>query len=181
VERWLREEVVRDDLLSGLRVTGFERRVTIAFIVTAEAVLIEGIFYGGPGLRGGVSRSHVKFISAETLAYRDSHLLSEEVGVVRRKSPAGWRCGCCHQSPLPRCFMGKSDEQELVKIKASLIERNPYGLKLQSFDDMAREIFSVRRAYYPIIPKTPWLLINLINRRRPNGKPGEVSIPKETG
>ena len=37
----------RDDLLSGLRVTGFERRVTIAFIVTAEEVLIEGIFYGG--------------------------------------------------------------------------------------------------------------------------------------
>ena len=37
----------RDDLLSGLRVTGFERRVTIAFIVTTEAVLIEGIFYGG--------------------------------------------------------------------------------------------------------------------------------------
>jgi toxin ParE1/3/4 len=37
----------RDDLLSGLRVTGFERRVTIAFIVTADAVLIEGIFYGG--------------------------------------------------------------------------------------------------------------------------------------
>ena len=37
----------RDDLLSGLRVTGFERRVTIAFVVTAEAVLIEGIFYGG--------------------------------------------------------------------------------------------------------------------------------------
>lgn len=37
----------RDDLLPGLRVTGFERRVTIAFIVTADAVLIEGIFYGG--------------------------------------------------------------------------------------------------------------------------------------
>jgi toxin ParE1/3/4 len=37
----------REDLLSGLRVTGFERRVTIAFIVTAEAVLIEGVFYGG--------------------------------------------------------------------------------------------------------------------------------------
>ena len=40
-------ETQRGDLLSGLRVTGFERRVTIAFIVTAEAVLIEGIFYGG--------------------------------------------------------------------------------------------------------------------------------------
>lgn len=37
----------RDDLLPGLRVTGFERRVTIAFTVTADAVLIEGIFYGG--------------------------------------------------------------------------------------------------------------------------------------
>ncbi len=37
----------RDDLLPGLRVTGFERRVTIAFVVTADAVLIEGVFYGG--------------------------------------------------------------------------------------------------------------------------------------
>jgi len=38
---------VRDDILPGLRVTGFERRMTIAFMVTAEAVLIEGVFYGG--------------------------------------------------------------------------------------------------------------------------------------
>lgn len=37
----------RDDILPGLRITGFERRVTIAFILTPEAVLIEGIFYGG--------------------------------------------------------------------------------------------------------------------------------------
>jgi len=50
---------------------------------------------------------------------------------------------------LPRYFMEKSDEQELAKIKAWLIERNPAGPKLQSFDDMAREIFSVRKAYYP--------------------------------
>jgi len=28
-------------------VTGFERRATIAFVVTHAAVLIEGIFYGG--------------------------------------------------------------------------------------------------------------------------------------
>ena len=73
----------RDDLLSGLRVTGFERRVTIAFIVTAEAVLIEGIFLWRPGLRGGVSRSHVKFICAETLAYRDSHAVRARVGEGR--------------------------------------------------------------------------------------------------
>ena len=32
-----------------------------------------------------------------------------------------------------------------------------------------------------IIPKTPWLLINLINRRRPDGKPGNVSTLKRRG
>jgi toxin ParE1/3/4 len=37
----------RDDLLPGLRVIGFVRRVTIAFVVIEAAVLIEGIFYGG--------------------------------------------------------------------------------------------------------------------------------------
>jgi toxin ParE1/3/4 len=37
----------RDDLLPGLRIVGFERRITIAFVVTTDAVLIEGIFYGG--------------------------------------------------------------------------------------------------------------------------------------
>jgi toxin ParE1/3/4 len=37
----------RDDLLGGLRTIGFERCITIAFVVTADAVLIEGIFYGG--------------------------------------------------------------------------------------------------------------------------------------
>jgi toxin ParE1/3/4 len=37
----------RDDLLPGLRTIGFERRATIAFMVTADAVLVEGVFYGG--------------------------------------------------------------------------------------------------------------------------------------
>ena len=37
----------RDDLLPGLRTIGFERRITIAFVVASDAVLIEGIFYGG--------------------------------------------------------------------------------------------------------------------------------------
>jgi toxin ParE1/3/4 len=37
----------RDDLLPGLRTVGFERRATIAFTVSADEVLIEGIFYGG--------------------------------------------------------------------------------------------------------------------------------------
>ena len=41
----------RDDLLAGLRVVGFERRVTVAFVVTAAAVLIEGI-----SMVGGISR-----------------------------------------------------------------------------------------------------------------------------
>ena len=37
----------RDDLLPGLRTIGFKRRATIAFMVTTDAVLIEGVFYGG--------------------------------------------------------------------------------------------------------------------------------------
>jgi toxin ParE1/3/4 len=37
----------RDDLLPGLRTIGFERRVTVAFVVSADTALIEGIFYGG--------------------------------------------------------------------------------------------------------------------------------------
>jgi toxin ParE1/3/4 len=37
----------RDDILPGLRITGFERRATVAFVVTVDAVLIEGIYYGG--------------------------------------------------------------------------------------------------------------------------------------
>jgi toxin ParE1/3/4 len=37
----------RDDLLPGLRTIGFERRATIAFMVTAHAVVVEGVFYGG--------------------------------------------------------------------------------------------------------------------------------------
>jgi len=37
----------RDDLRPGLRTIGFRRRVTIAFAVEADTVMIIGIFYGG--------------------------------------------------------------------------------------------------------------------------------------
>ena len=37
----------RDDLRPGLRTVGFRRRVTIAFIVESETVIIIGVFYGG--------------------------------------------------------------------------------------------------------------------------------------
>jgi toxin ParE1/3/4 len=37
----------REDLLPGLRTIGFERRATIAFMVTDHVVLVEGVFYGG--------------------------------------------------------------------------------------------------------------------------------------
>ena len=40
----------RDDLLPGLRITGFERRVTIAFHVGADTVTIDRILYGGRDL-----------------------------------------------------------------------------------------------------------------------------------
>ncbi len=37
----------RDDVRPGLRIIGFERRVTIAFAVEDERVVILRIFYGG--------------------------------------------------------------------------------------------------------------------------------------
>jgi toxin ParE1/3/4 len=46
----------RDDIFRGLRVTGFERRVTIAFSVTETDVIIEGIFYGGQDFEAALRR-----------------------------------------------------------------------------------------------------------------------------
>ncbi len=47
----------RDDIRQGLRIIGFERRVTIAFHVTDDFVIIDRILYGGRdverNLRGG--------------------------------------------------------------------------------------------------------------------------------
>jgi toxin ParE1/3/4 len=37
----------RDDLRPGLRVTGFERRITIAFHVSVDTVTIDRFLYGG--------------------------------------------------------------------------------------------------------------------------------------
>ena len=42
----------RDELRPGLRVVGFERRVTIAFHVTPELVIIDRILYGGRDVEG---------------------------------------------------------------------------------------------------------------------------------
>ena len=41
---------LRDELRPGLRVMGFERRVSIAFHVTPDRVIIDRIFYGGRDL-----------------------------------------------------------------------------------------------------------------------------------
>jgi plasmid stabilization system protein ParE len=37
----------RDDIRPGLRITGYRKRVVIAFDVTADSVNIIGVFYGG--------------------------------------------------------------------------------------------------------------------------------------
>ena len=37
----------RDDVRPGLRITGYRKRVLIAYAVDAEALSIIGIFYGG--------------------------------------------------------------------------------------------------------------------------------------
>ena len=38
---------MRDDLRPGLRITGFRRRVTVAFSVDEDRVMILRLFYGG--------------------------------------------------------------------------------------------------------------------------------------
>ncbi len=42
----------REDVRAGLRTIGFERRVTIAFQVTSERVVIDRILYGGRDVGG---------------------------------------------------------------------------------------------------------------------------------
>jgi toxin ParE1/3/4 len=37
----------RDDIRQGFRITGFKRRVTVAFTVTEDQVIILRLFYGG--------------------------------------------------------------------------------------------------------------------------------------
>ena len=41
------EQLCRDDIRQGLRVTNYKGRTVIAYDVTAELVSIIGVFYGG--------------------------------------------------------------------------------------------------------------------------------------
>ncbi|QJE74631.1 type II toxin-antitoxin system RelE/ParE family toxin [Aerophototrophica crusticola] len=41
----------RDDIVPGLRVVGFERRVSISFTLEGDLVLVQGVFYGGRQVR----------------------------------------------------------------------------------------------------------------------------------
>lgn len=40
----------RDEIRPGLRIVGFERRVTIAFVVEADEVVVLNVLYGGRDL-----------------------------------------------------------------------------------------------------------------------------------
>jgi plasmid stabilization system protein ParE len=48
----------RGDLWPGLRVVGFRRRVSIAFVIEKNMVIIHGIFYGGQNLEGAFEDEH---------------------------------------------------------------------------------------------------------------------------
>ena len=48
----------RDDIRLGLRIVGFERRVTIAFHVALSTVTIDRILYGGRDVQRALSRRH---------------------------------------------------------------------------------------------------------------------------
>ena len=48
--------VSRADLAPGLRIVGFKKRVTIAFVVSDSIVEIHGIFYGGRDVESDMTR-----------------------------------------------------------------------------------------------------------------------------
>ena len=45
---------LREDIAPGVRIAGYRRRVSIAFRVSGEQVLILGIFYGGRNIQPGL-------------------------------------------------------------------------------------------------------------------------------
>jgi toxin ParE1/3/4 len=45
----------RDDIRAGLRILGFEKRITIAFSVDAERVTIYRLYYGGQNWEGSLT------------------------------------------------------------------------------------------------------------------------------
>ena len=47
---------LHNDIREGLRSIGFERRVTIAFNVTAQEVIVLGLFYGGQNWQEALSQ-----------------------------------------------------------------------------------------------------------------------------
>lgn len=47
----------REDIRPGLRLLGFRRRVTIALIVTDDAVNILGVFYGGQDVEAAMQEA----------------------------------------------------------------------------------------------------------------------------
>lgn len=46
---------LRNDIREGLLTVGFERRITIAFNVTAQEVIVLGLFYGGQNWQEALS------------------------------------------------------------------------------------------------------------------------------
>ena len=46
---------LRSDIREGLRTVGFERRITIAFNVFAQEVIVLGLFYGGQNWQEALS------------------------------------------------------------------------------------------------------------------------------
>lgn len=48
--------VRRDDLLPGIRIVGFDRRVTIAFHISGSTVTVDRILYGGRNVQSAIEQ-----------------------------------------------------------------------------------------------------------------------------
>jgi toxin ParE1/3/4 len=46
-EQFPQRGIARDDILPGLRLVGFEKRVTLAFHIAGERVVFDRVLYGG--------------------------------------------------------------------------------------------------------------------------------------
>lgn len=81
----------RDDIRPGLRVTGFERRVAIAFTVGDEQVVILRLFYGGRNWEGQFADEKIERLQRLIVEGLDSGISPESMDDIEAAACADIR------------------------------------------------------------------------------------------